>query len=109
MVFIQIHLLSFNSEFRNDSTFPVAYGVHTDPFVEGDVYIKFNESVLFGNADDGDTGIIDWESVSTHEFGHAAGLLHNPSRLSVMYESIAEDHRWPWTHWHDRAVMGDMY
>ena len=47
--------------------------------------------------------------VTTHEFGHTAGLQHNGNLQSVMYWSIDIDEDRPFPNWHDRQEMRSLY
>ena len=87
----------------------VTYHSSNEPNIPGDVYTKINENLEYGDVSAGDSGVIDYETLTTHEFGHVAGLTHNSNRLSVMYYSLGEDVSRPYPNWHDRQVMRDLY
>ncbi len=87
----------------------ITYGLTSGSLIEGNVYVKINENRSWGDVSAGDRGVIDYESATTHEFGHVAGLIHNYNRQSVMYESLSEDVSRPYPNWYDRQAMRSLY
>ncbi len=79
------------------------------PMTEGNVYMKISEDRTFGDVSAGDTNVFDYETVTTHEFGHVAGLEHNSNLQSVLYWSISIDQDRPYPNWHDRQEMRTLY
>ncbi len=71
--------------------------------------MKINEDRTFGDLSAGDSNVFDYETVTTHEFGHTAGLQHNGNLQSVMYWSIDIDEDRPFPNWHDRQEMRSLY
>ncbi len=71
--------------------------------------IEFNTDYNWGDTIDGDTGVYDYQSVATHEFGHLAGLAHTVNTSSVMYATLSQndDNRQPTAH--DYSHLKDKY
>lgn len=79
----------------------------SDEFQSG--IIEYNTDYSWGDTIDGDTGVYDFQSVGTHEFGHLSGLAHTVNTSSVMYAglSLNDDNREPTSHDYDE--LEDKY
>ena len=79
----------------NTIAYTITWGIFSGPpsqrvLVEWDAV--FNSAYAFGNADD-TSGVMDYQNIATHEFGHALGLTHPSDTCSeeTMYRYADSD------------------
>ena len=72
-------------------------------------WIDVNTEYPLGDASTSDSGIYDYKSLMTHEFGHLLKVVHNTSTSSTMYESLPADTLRRSLNSHDQSVVAGKY
>jgi hypothetical protein len=84
----------------------------TNPLTTG-VYVAYNTNtdVNWGDVAVGDSGthLLDYQSTAGHEMGHAMGVDHNSSSLSVMYATTYYNNVNRLPDLHDRLTIQGAY
>lgn len=103
----------FGSNLGQDVAGFMSPGPSTAPVPFESAYVAFNthSSVDYGDIAVGEsgTGYVDYQSTATHELGHLAGIDHNTSSFSVMYDTLTLDTVQRTPDWHDKSELGDLY